>query len=139
MRSANLMLDTCALLWLVSGSKHISEKTLEKISQCELVFISAITAWEISLKVAQKKLILPKEPKEWFEIALESHNLFLVPLDIDILIDANSLPWHHRDPADRFIIATAIRENAIIVTADNKFQDSEHLTHRHKKVLLVDF
>ena len=117
----NLLLDTCALLWLASGDKSISAESIQKISKAELVFVSAISAWEISLKVAQKKLVLPMEPKEWFETAIESHNLCLLPLDIEILTEANKLPRHHRDPADRFVIASAIRENATIITADKKF------------------
>ena len=122
MRNSNLILDTCALLWLVNGMNEISEKTRQKISSAEIVFISAISAWEISLKVAQGKLELPKEPEIWFKTAIKSHNLFLTPLNLEILFEANKLPWHHRDPADRFIIATAIKENATIVTADKKFK-----------------
>jgi PIN domain nuclease of toxin-antitoxin system len=122
MRNPNLILDTCALLWLASGSDKISEKTLKQISSAEIVFISAISGWEISLKVAQGKLELPKEPKAWFETAIKSHNLFLTPLNMEILFEANKLPWHHRDPADRFIISTAIRENATVVTANKKFK-----------------
>lgn len=121
MFNSNLMLDTCALIWLVSGSGKISKETLRKISEVEMVYVSAISAWEISLKVARNQLELPKEPKEWFEMAIECHNLFLIPLDLDILIQANNLPWHHRDPADRFIIASAIRENVTVVTADKRF------------------
>ena len=121
MSKPNLMLDTCALIWLVSGSGNISKETLRKISEAEIVYVSAISAWEISLKVARNKLELPKEPKEWFEMAIECHNLFLIPLDLEILIKANNLPWHHRDPADRFIIASSMRENVTVVTADKQF------------------
>ena len=120
MPSRNLLLDTCALLWLASGKGPISKETLGIISKAELVFVSAISAWEISLKATQKKLFLPKPPKEWFETAMISHNLCLIPLDIDILTEANKLPWHHRDPADRFIVASAIQENAAIVTTDER-------------------
>lgn len=76
MSKANLMLDTCALIWLVGGSGEISQETLRKITEAEIVYVSAISAWEISLKTARGKLELPKDPKEWFEKAIEHHNLF---------------------------------------------------------------
>lgn len=56
-------------------------------------------------------------------MALESHDLRLHPLDVEVLIAANGLPWHHRDPADRFIIASAIKNNAAVVTADKNFME----------------
>ncbi len=61
------------------------------------------------------------DPERWFYKAIEAHSLVLAPLDISILCMANTLPWHHKDPADRFIISTAIFENAAIVTVDSKF------------------
>ncbi len=121
MYEKKLVLDTCALLWLASGDKKLSKSTLDSIEQASVVFISAISSWEISLKAIQGTLELPLESDEWFALVLENHNLTRAPLDISILIAANKLPWHHRDPADRFIIATAIRENAAIVTGDKRF------------------
>jgi len=117
-----LLLDTCALLWLVSGSKELSQNTLDSIESASIVYVSSISAWEISLKTIKGALELSMDAEKWFELVLKNHSLTLVPLDINILIAANQLPWHHKDPADRFIIATAIRENAAIVTADQRFQ-----------------
>jgi len=84
--------------------------------------VSAISAWEISLKVARVTLELPAPPKTWFGRALDHHRLSLAALSVDVLVAANSLPWHHRDPADRFIIATARALGATVVTADRRFQ-----------------
>ena len=49
----------------------------------------------------------------------------LAALSVEVLVAANTLPWHHRDPADRFIIATALALGAAVVTADRKFQQYE--------------
>jgi len=54
-------------------------------------------------------------------VAIAQHGLEVAALSVDILVSANSLPWHHRDPADRFIIATAQQMGAAVVTADNRF------------------
>lgn len=121
MHEKSLILDTCALMWLVSGDDALSAGTLAAIERASVVFVSAISAWEISLKSARGAIELPLEPLEWFKRAIDNHNLTLAPLDLDILVAANALPWHHRDPTDRFIIATALRERMAIVTSDERF------------------
>ena len=122
MHEKALILDTCGFLWLVSGDSMLSDSAKENIERAAIVYVSAISAWEISLKCSQGAITLPLPPTEWFKKSIEQHNLVIAPLDIDILISANQLPWHHRDPADRFIIATALRENIPVVTADSNFE-----------------
>ena len=61
-------------------------------------------------------------PGEWFAEVLTKHRLILAALTVEVLVAANSLPWHHRDPADRFIIASARHLGAAVVTADQRFQ-----------------
>lgn len=117
-----VILDTCALLWLVSANSRLSKEALFTIENAGIAFISPISAWEISLKAAHGALDLPLTPEEWFNKAIKQHNLTVSSLDLEILFTANKLPWHHRDPADRFIIATAIREKACIITADPIFR-----------------
>ena len=116
-----LVLDTCALLWLASGDSALSKNAIQSIESASMVFVSAISAWEISLKQTRGLLVLPLPAEEWFRHVLANHHLTLAPLDLEVLCMANLLPWHHRDPADRFIIATAKREQAAIVTADKRF------------------
>ncbi|MHC4873620.1 MAG: type II toxin-antitoxin system VapC family toxin [Planctomycetota bacterium] len=123
MYEQRLILDTCALLWLTSGDKRLTKEILDAIETAQIVLVSSISAWEISLKVERKQLKLPQEPAVWFEKVITHHNLMLAPLDIGILTEANKLPWHHKDPADRFIISTAMKEKAAIITADKKFFD----------------
>jgi len=115
-----LLLDSCAPLWLASGNDRLSQKALDAIDNAAIVYVSAITAWEISLNAERGQLILPQPADEWFIEVLDQHNLILAPLDLNVLLNANKLPWHHKDPADRMIIATAIKENATLVTGDGK-------------------
>lgn len=83
-----------------------------------LVFVSPISAWEISLKQLQGQLHLPLEPELWFKRAVEHHHLELCPLTAEIMMAAIGLPAHHRNPADCFIIASAVAEKAEVVTTD---------------------
>ena len=119
--SENLILDTCALVWLVADDERLSMTARKEIEAAELVFVSPISAWEVSLKAARGGLELPLPPLEWFNRALVAHHLVLANLSVEIMVAANQLPWHHRDPADRFIIATAKQEGLAIVTADARF------------------
>ena len=119
--SKNLILDTCALVWLVADDERLSLTARKEIEAAELVFVSPISAWEVSLKAARGGLELPLPPLEWFNRALVAHHLVLANLSVEIMVAANQLPWHHRDPADRFIIATAKQEGLAIVTADARF------------------
>lgn len=118
-----LLLDTCALIWLVEGNRKLKRVVRSRIDEAAVVFVSSITAWEISLKTARRDLTLPMEPEVWFNEVLQSHELELAALTPEILMFANRLPWHHRDPADRFIISTAITLSAPVITADKKFMD----------------
>ena len=121
--SDNLILDTCALIWLATGSARLSKKTLVIINKVDVVFVSAITAWEISLKAARNQLEFSLPPLTWFRKSIHAHSLTLAKLSVEILVAANELPWHHRDPADRFIIATAKMDNLQVVTTDARFED----------------
>ena len=121
MAERSLLLDTCALIWLATGAPGLSARSRTAIDAADMVWVSAISAWEISLKAERETLTLPMPAEEWFNRALDHHHLTLATLSVEILVAANALPWHHRDPADRFIIATARALGAGVVTADRRF------------------
>src|SRR5580658_2070189 len=119
----SMILDTCALLWLASGDKKLSRSALKQINESPAVYVSAISGFEISIKVAKGKLRLPNPPQEWFENVVEHHGLTLLPLELDVCIAAAQLPPIHDDPCDRFIIAAAKRSGLEVVTADERFEE----------------
>jgi PIN domain nuclease of toxin-antitoxin system len=119
----SLILDTCALIWLTTGDKMLSSEATEAINSAPLVYVSPISAWEISLKIAREKIRWPLPLLEWFFKTVEKHTLHILPLSVELLVKANELPWHHRDPADRFIIAGAMLNDLVIVTRDRRFLD----------------
>jgi len=117
-----MILDTCALLWLASGDKKLSRSTLKQISEAPVVYVSAISGFEVAIKAAKGKLKLPHPPQEWFEKVISHHGLAILPLELDICIAAAQLPPIHDDPADRFIIAAAKAGNLPVVTSDENFE-----------------
>ena len=116
-----MILDTCALLWLVTRDKKLSPEALSQIRECAAVYVSAVSAFEIALKVAKRKLKLPLPPREWFMRAVEHHDLTVFPLTVDVCVNSVELTQIHDDPCDRFIIATAMINDLTVVTADERF------------------
>ena len=66
-------------------------------------------------------MTLPSPPLEWFESLVARYRLDPIPLSLPVLVRSTQLPWHHKDPADRFIIATALLHSLPVVTADSRF------------------
>ena len=118
-----VILDTCALLWLASGDKRLSRSTLKAINDAPAVHVSAISGFEIGLKISKGKLELSHPVEEWFALVMEHHGLTLLPLGLDVCLAAAKLPPVHDDPFDRFIIATAKLNDLPVVTADGRFEE----------------
>lgn len=116
-----MLLDTCALLWLAQGGGPLSIETRERINHALIIYVSAISGFEIGIKAQKGKLTLPVEPIDWFNTIIEHHDLHVLPLDLITCIQSTKLPAIHADPCDRFIIATAQLHNLQIVTADKIF------------------
>ena len=114
----NILLDTCALVWLAAGAADLSKEALRRIDNAFVVYVSPISLWEIARKVAKGTLKLPFEPQQWFDMVRVRHNLTILPLSENIMFKAAALPEIHKDPADRFIIASAMLNGLAIATAD---------------------
>ena len=117
-----MILDTCALLWLVSGGEKLSRAALKEINATPALYVSAVTGYEISKKTATGKLHLSHPVEEWFEQAIAHHGLTIIPLSLDVCIAAAQLPPIHDDPFDRFIIASAKVHDLTVVTRDEQFE-----------------
>ena len=73
------------------------------------------------MKYSGGKLQLPAPPREWLHEILAHHQIEIIGLNIEICIKATELPPIHKDPCDRFIIATALVKEMSVVTADPRF------------------
>lgn len=116
-----LLLDTCALLWFAVESQrgHLSLVASESLlePQHEL-HVSAISAFEIALKVSKGRLDLPLPPDVWFPRALERYQIREVPITSAIALHAPTLGLTQADPADRIVVSTAILLDMAVITAD---------------------
>ena len=117
-----ILLDTCAVLWLAGGeTDRFSDETLRRIRESEIVYVSPITEWEIALKWKSGGIELPVSPREFIARFMKRLDVKILPLSEEVMFRAVELPDLHRDPADRFIIATALIGNIPVVTADRHF------------------
>lgn len=116
-----MLLDTCALLWLSQGGGKLSTKVCEQINEKAIVYVSAVSGFEIGIKYHKGKLSLPASPEDWFKVIIDHHDLQVLPLNLDICIRSTQLPAIHSDPCDRFIIATAEIHKLKIITTDPLF------------------
>jgi PIN domain nuclease of toxin-antitoxin system len=119
--AAPVILDTCALLWVAQGGGALSAAALQRIDAAPVVYVSAISGFEIGIKVQKGKLHLPVPPADWFAAVLAHHNLEVLALDLAVCLRSTVLPAIHADPCDRMIIAAAQVYHMPVVTTDPLF------------------
>jgi PIN domain nuclease of toxin-antitoxin system len=110
-----ILLDTHLLLWWLDNSAQLSKYAREAIGDpANTVYVSAVSMWEIRLKESLGKLTLPPT----FDKALASESFESLPLTAAQTRRITDLPWHHRDPFDRMLVAQATSEALTLLTAD---------------------
>lgn len=113
-----LLLDTHALIWWLSKDAKLSARAYKEIANpCNLVFVSAASAWEIAIKKSIKKLETPDDLIE----QINAKNFQPLAITIEQALAVEKLPMHHQDPFDRILIAQAQCLNLTIVTRDRQF------------------
>jgi PIN domain nuclease of toxin-antitoxin system len=116
----SIVLDTNALIWLLARSDRIGAQAVRHVDNAlhaDRVLISAASVWEVAILVAKKRVRLEQSVEQWRIDALQL-GIEEVPMDGDLAIEAVALADLHPDPGDRFIVATAIRMRATLVTSD---------------------
>lgn len=121
--SAGFLADACALIvFLTSPDAGRDMPRAAPIMHSEDVFVSAITVWEITRKVALGKLPQVWGPYPSLSLLLRAQGYQVQPLDWDEAEQANRLPPFHKDPMDRMLIATALRDDLAVLTNDEIFR-----------------
>ena len=119
----NLLLDTHAFMWFVNGDPMLGDgakKSIESIDNKN--FVSVASLWEIAIKINIGKLSLSK-PYHTIKQQIEENYIELLSIVFDHTLQLVSLPFYHRDPFDRLIIAQAMAENMAVVTKDGNFKN----------------
>jgi PIN domain nuclease of toxin-antitoxin system len=120
----NILLDTHTLLWLVSMPTSVNADALATLSRPDVnLWVTAASAWEIGIKTRLGRLDGETLLSAWTDV-LASMSTSELSVDAQDAILAARLPWDHRDPFDRVIVAQALRRNLTIATRDTKILEA---------------
>lgn len=120
------LLDTNVLIRFVVEPERLSSAALKFLSaDSEALYFSAASSLEIVIKYSLGKLTLPAPPPEFIPKLMSEMNLISLDISSSHALGVGKLPWHHRDPFDRLLIAQAQAESLIMLTLDKQFAKYE--------------
>ena len=110
-----LLLDTHAALWWLSDDTRLGDTSAQLMTDASnQVLLSAVVVWEVAIKRSLGKLEAPGD----FAGTLLGAGAQALPIGVDHADAIGELPWHHRDPFDRLLVAQAQIERAVLVSDD---------------------
>jgi PIN domain nuclease of toxin-antitoxin system len=113
-----LLLDTHAALWWLSDDERLGQRAADEIGDdSNQVILSAAVVWEVAIKRSLGKLDAPED----LGPTLLAAGALPLPVGLEHAAAAGGLPWHHRDPFDRLLVAQAQIERAVVVSRDAQF------------------
>lgn len=116
------LLDTHSLIWFLDGNPRLSAHARQLIEdENNGLFVSVASLWEMAIKVSLGKLILGQPFEEMFPRQLENNAIEILDISIEHMNVVCALPFHHRDPFDRLIIAQSQVEQLPIISVDSAF------------------
>lgn len=114
-----LLLDTHTFLWWNTDDPQLSWRAREMISDGRNeIFLSAASVWEISIKTAKGKLVLPEPPAQYISNRISLYQLHPLPVQIHHAVQVYNLPMHHADPFDRLLVAQSQIESMPLISVD---------------------
>jgi PIN domain nuclease of toxin-antitoxin system len=117
------LLDTHILLWFSSGDPRLSRKVKSiLLNESNSILLSAASIWEMAIKISLDKLVISMPLKDFLREHVQGNNINILDIAINQVLQLESLPYYHRDPFDRLIIAQAIVEDLPVITADPHFK-----------------
>ena len=117
------LMDTHTLLWYFKGDKLLSSTALKTIQNPSMIFyISSASIWEIAIKVSLNKLVLNRPIDKYID-AIRNEGFIILAIQEKDFITVSQLPFHHKDPFDRMIIAQAMNSKLSIISKDEIFKN----------------
>jgi PIN domain nuclease of toxin-antitoxin system len=113
------LFDTHAWLWLLLAPERVGKRTRALVSSGKHDFhLSIASAWEIALKHAAGRLVLPVPPFDYIQSRTSEDGVGLLPVRLEHICTAAALPRHHSDPFDRLLAAQARAEDLTLISHD---------------------
>ena len=117
-----LLLDTHVFIWWADQQEILSATALSALKdEGNELLLSVASVWEMQIKVQLGKLKLSMPLKELVATQVETNDIRILPVELAHVLALNALPFHHKDPFDRLLIAQSITEDVTLVSADPEF------------------
>ncbi len=118
----SVLLDTHIFLWFIQGDSRLKKALRKEIeNKGNTVIFSAASYWEICIKISIGKLKLVKNWRKIVDDKLAENNILWLEIKKVHMAQIVDLPWHHRDPFDRLLIAQALVEGFYLFSQDPSF------------------
>ena len=115
------LLDTHSLIWYVNGATELSQNAKAAIEAEDVLnFVSIASLWEMAIKISLGRLKL-KTPFNQISRQIEENGFEVLPVTFEDTLTVSTLPFHHRDPFDRIIIAQGFNNGLTIISKDKNF------------------
>ena len=119
-----ILLDTNVFLWIISEDARLSPVARDLFLDGKNVpLLSIASVWEIMIKSSLRKLDLPENPGPFIREQLRLNSCTLLDITVEHCGMVASLPFHHKDPFDRLIVAQALVENIPVISADDTMKE----------------
>ena len=117
-----LLLDTHIFIWWADQPEKLSPDALSALEdEANELLLSVASVWEMQIKIQLGKLKLHLPLKELVKNQQQTNDVTVSPVTLTHVLAVGDLPFHHKDPFDRLLIAQGIHEDLTLVTADSQF------------------
>jgi len=118
----NLLLCTHTFVWWTTARKRLSARAFAEISNSgNTVFLSAASLWELQIKIQINKFQFTDPLEIVVNEQIKINGFRILPVTFAHVLELEKLPFHHKDPFDRLLIAQANAEKMILVSSDKIF------------------
>ena len=115
------LLDTHTWLWMAADPDRLSAPVRTLVAErATTLWLSAASGWELALLWKLGRVGLPDHPSRFVPETCAKLDVAILPIHLDVAVAAVTLPLHHRDPFDRILVATALRESMTLLSCDER-------------------
>ena len=117
------LIDTHTFIWLIEDDSKLPHSSKQLIDDLDNdVYISIASLWEMAIKISIGKLKLAGVLSQAID-ELYARNIKILPIDLLHILRVQNLPFYHKDPFDRIIIAQSLVENITLISVDDVFDN----------------
>ncbi len=116
----NVLLDTHAFLWFVLDNPKLTRPAQDIIRDPQnVVLISPASYWEVAIKISLRKFSLNVPYTTFWQTTLSASGMSILPIEVRHTAELIALPYHHKDPFDRLIVAQSLADELPLVSGDS--------------------